>query len=98
MEDKNNNKSHEFLNDDDLVDFDDDLNLDGLGEPNLPQGESIIDQKNQVSINSKDVGPFLKNPNKFNQLFSLTFQTKDNKPEEENKNPELDGYNNQEPT
>ena len=57
MEDKNNNKSHEFLNDDDLVDFDDDLNLDGLGEPNLPQGESITEQKNQVSIKSKDVGP-----------------------------------------
>ena len=55
MEDKNNNKSHEFLNDDDLVDFDDDLNLDGLGEPNLPQGESITDQKNQVSVKSKDV-------------------------------------------
>lgn len=98
MEDKNNNKNHEFLNDDDLVDFDDDLNLDNLGEPNLPQGESITEQKNQVSTKSKVVGPQNNTMNKFNQLFSSTFQTKDNKPEEENKNPELDENNNQEPT
>jgi hypothetical protein len=34
----------------------------------------------------------------FNQLISSTFQTKDKKPEEENKNPELGENNDQEPT
>ena len=86
MEDKNNNKSHELLNEEDFVDFDDDMNLEGLGVPNLPQGESTVEQKNQVSTNPSNFGAQNHtNQDKFNQLIFCYFQTKD---KEEDKNPE----------
>ena len=56
MADKNK-QGTELVNDDQLVDFDDELNFEALGDPVLPHDESITEQKNQVSAKSKDVGP-----------------------------------------